>query len=110
MTQGHEGIFLRWWTGILQRIKPSGWELAIVCSRSGVPRIRAAVPSSIQLLPVPGQFDQIGKTVGKARFDVLCHWETGSDSINYFLPYFRLAPVQCNLFGLQVTSGIPQMD
>ncbi|MBN1909774.1 MAG: hypothetical protein JW818_08545, partial [Pirellulales bacterium] len=28
----------------------------------------------------------------------------------YFLPFFRLAPVQCTSFGIQVTSGIGRMD
>ncbi len=111
VTQNHEGIFLRWCTELLRRIKPNGWELVIVCSRAGAPQVQAALGGSgSQLLPICGQFHQIVKTVREARFDVLCHWETGSDSTNYFLPYFRLAPVQCNLAGIQVTSGIPQMD
>ncbi len=111
VTQGHEGIFLRWWTELLRRMKPRGWEIVVVCWLSGAGRIRSALSgSSIQLLPISGRFNQIVNTVREARFDVLCHWETGSDSTNYFLPHFRLAPVQCNLAGMQVTSGIPQMD
>ncbi len=64
----------------------------------------------LQLLPISGTLGRIVETVREARFDVLCHWETGSDPTNYFLPFFRLAPVQCNLAGIQATSGIPQMD
>jgi predicted O-linked N-acetylglucosamine transferase (SPINDLY family) len=30
--------------------------------------------------------------------------------LNYFLPFFRLAPVQCTSWGIQVTSGIPTLD
>jgi predicted O-linked N-acetylglucosamine transferase (SPINDLY family) len=30
--------------------------------------------------------------------------------VNYFLPMFRLAPVQCTSWGWPVTSGIPQVD
>ena len=109
VTQSHEGIFLRWCTELLRRLQPKGWEIVVVCSRAGERQFRAAL-NGIQLLPVCGPLDQIVKTVREARFDVLCHWETGTDSVNYFLPYFRLAPVQCNLLGMQVTSGIPQMD
>jgi predicted O-linked N-acetylglucosamine transferase (SPINDLY family) len=109
VTQSHEGIFLRWCTELLRRMQPKGWEIVVVCSRAGERQVRTTL-GGIQLLPVCGSLDQIANTVREARFDVLCHWETGTDSVNYFLPYFRLAPVQCNLSGIQATSGIPQMD
>ena len=109
VTQGHEGIFLRWCTELLRRMQPKDWDIVVVCSRAGAARIETAL-GGIPLLPVCGSLDQIVNTVRQARFDVLCHWETGTDSVNYFLPYFRLAPVQCNLSGIQATSGIPQMD
>ena len=32
VTQNHEGIFLRWCTELLRRMKPKGWEIVIVCS------------------------------------------------------------------------------
>ena len=111
VTQNHEGIFLRYWTELLRRIKPGGWEMVVVCSAAGAAHVRTALSgTNVQLLPVFGPFDQIVKIVGEARFDVLCHWEAGSDSTNYFLPYFRLAPVQCSLIGMPGTTGIPQMD
>jgi predicted O-linked N-acetylglucosamine transferase (SPINDLY family) len=90
-------------------MQPKDWDIVVVCSRAGAARIETAL-GGIPLLPVCGSLDQIVNTVRQARFDVLCHWETGTDSVNYFLPYFRLAPVQCNLSGIQATSGIPQMD
>ena len=111
VTRGHEAIFLRWCTELLRRMQPKGWEIVVICPRAGMPQVRTALNGSrIQLLPVCGSLEQIINTVGEAHFDVLCHWETGSDSTNYFLPYFCLAAVQCNLAGIQSTSGIPQMD
>jgi hypothetical protein len=111
VTRGHEGIFLRWCTELLRRMQPKDWEIVVICPRAGMPQVQTALNGSrIQLLPVCGPLEQIVNTVREAYFDVLCHWETGSDSTNYFLPYFRLAPVQCNLTGIQSTSGIPQMD
>jgi len=44
------------------------------------------------------------------KFDVLLYREIGTDSLNYFLPFCRLAPVQATTFGHQVTSGIPTVD
>ena len=49
-------------------------------------------------------------TIQAARFDVLYYWEVGTDDTNYFLPYLRLAPVQCTSWGIQITSGIPTVD
>ena len=51
-------------------------------------------------------FDHIVETIRGAEFDVLYHWEVGSDVTNYFLPFFKLAPVQCTGAGLPATSGI----
>ena len=41
---------------------------------------------------------------------MLYHWEVGSDALNYFLPFLRLAPVQCTSWGTQVTSGLAEVD
>ena len=59
---------------------------------------------------IPSRFDQIVERVRDGRFAVLYHWEIGSDVTNYFLPFFRLAPIQCTGAGLPDTSGIPQVD
>ena len=111
VTRRHEAIFLRWCAELLRRMQPNGWEIVVVCSRAGAAKFQTALcGSGVELLPTSRRFDELVTSVRDARFDVLCHWETGSDSINYFLPFFRLAPVQCNLTGIQATSGIPQMD
>jgi predicted O-linked N-acetylglucosamine transferase (SPINDLY family) len=54
--------------------------------------------------------EQAIEVVSAANFDVLFYWEVGSDITNYFLPFFRAAPIQCTGWGVPVTSGIPQMD
>ncbi len=59
---------------------------------------------------VPDRFDRTVESIKDAEFDILYYWEVGTDATNYFLPFFRLAPVQCTSWGIQVTSGIPQMD
>ena len=41
---------------------------------------------------------------------MLYYFEMGSDVTNYFLPFFRLAPIQCTGAGLPDTSGISQVD
>ena len=64
----------------------------------------------MERLIIGDDFPQTVNRIRDARYDVLLYWETGSDVINYFLPFFRLAPVQCTTWGVPETSGIPWMD
>jgi predicted O-linked N-acetylglucosamine transferase (SPINDLY family) len=66
--------------------------------------------SNVEFLEIPHRFGFAAETIREARFDLLYYWEVGSDVLNYFLPFLRLAPVQCTSGGLPVTSGIPTMD
>ncbi|MGE3313863.1 MAG: tetratricopeptide repeat protein [Planctomycetaceae bacterium] len=111
VTDGHEGVFLRYLGEIVDRLNPALFETTIICSAGGKARIESdARPPRARLLVVPTRFDQIVDAIRAEQFDILYHWEVGSDVTNYFLPFFRLAPVQCTGNGLPVTSGIPQID
>jgi len=111
VTDRHEGIFLQALRGLLQRINTDLMEVVVVCSRGGLPKLREAIRrESIRFLAMPERFDRIVDTLRQARFDLLYHWEVGTDAVNYFLPFCRLAPVQCTSAGIPVTSGIPAMD
>ena len=63
-----------------------------------------------RVLPVPDKFEKWVETLGGGRFDLLYFFEVGSDAFNYFLPFLRLAPVQCVGMGTGHTTGIPEMD
>jgi predicted O-linked N-acetylglucosamine transferase (SPINDLY family) len=111
VTGGHERLFVRSLGPVIERIDSSRFELVVICSPSGALRLRKATAlSSVELLPVAEPFGRIARTIGDTRFDVLYYWEIGTDWTNYFLPFLRLAPVQCTSWGIQVTSGIPQVD
>ncbi|GIW41395.1 MAG: hypothetical protein KatS3mg076_1972 [Candidatus Binatia bacterium] len=45
-----------------------------------------------------------------ARLDLAYFWEVGTDATNYFLPFCRIAPVQCTGWGWPVTSAAPELD
>ena len=49
-------------------------------------------------------------TIRQAACHILCYWECGSDTLNYFLPFYRLAPIQCLDWGTPYTCGVPPMD
>lgn len=111
VTKGHEGIFLKFMGGILERMDPDLFEVFVVCSRKRVAGFRRMIANqSIQFLPVPERFDRIVEAIWGAQFDLLYYWEVGTDAANYFLPFCRLAPVQCTSTGIPDTSGIPEMD
>ncbi len=112
VTRGHEGIFAKCMRGILNGLPARRFELIVMCSLQGGEQVlRAAIANpNIRYLPLPVRFDRSLETIRQTRFDILYYWEVGTDSVNYFLPFFRLAPVQCTGWGWPVTSGIPQID
>ncbi len=111
VTKEHEGIFLRCMRGVLQRLDPEAFELVVICSLAGSAMIRNRIENeSVRIVVIPERLDRIVEIVRTAALDVLYYWEVGSDTTNYFLPFFRLAPVQCTSWGMPVTSGIPQVD
>ena len=111
VTDPHEAIFIKCMRGVLEKIDSSLFEPVVICSPAGAAVVRSAIRSeSVGVLAVPDRLDQAPDAIRDARFDLLYYWEVGSGTANYFLPFFRLAPVQCMGWGLPVTSGIPQMD
>ena len=111
VTDRHEHSFIKNVQSMLNRFSHGRLRLTIVASPRGCEKIRAAVSHpDVDFLPMPKRFSALVDAVRDARFDLLYYREIGTDSINYFLPFLRLAPVQCTSFGIQVTSGIPTMD
>jgi protein O-GlcNAc transferase len=111
VTDGHEGVFLRYLRGVLERLDRREFEPVVICSAGGEQRLRTQVPAeAFETFVIPSRFDRIVERIRQGRFAILYHWEIGSDVTNYFLPFFRLAPVQCTGAGLPDTSGIPQVN
>jgi tetratricopeptide (TPR) repeat protein len=111
VTRDHEGIFLRSMRGLIEHLDPDRIDLAIVCSHAGLARLRNEIRrDGLQYLPTPDDFSGFVDVVRQARFDVLFFWEVGSDPFNYFLPFMRLAPVQCVGWGTNYTSGVAEID
>jgi predicted O-linked N-acetylglucosamine transferase (SPINDLY family) len=111
VTAQHEIAFLRLIWDALKRLDRDEFELTILSTARAVSKFRASIPpGSAELFPIPDRPDQIVEQIRTARFDVLYYFEIGTDALNYFLPFFRLAPVQCTSWGIQVTSGIPNVD
>jgi predicted O-linked N-acetylglucosamine transferase (SPINDLY family) len=112
VTSGHESVFIKCMAGILQGFSLVDCELTMVCSQpNGVKILQPALNRpEIQYLELPNKIAEAVSLLQSAQFDLLYYWEVGTDSLNYFLPYFRLARVQCTSWGWPVTSGIPNLD
>jgi predicted O-linked N-acetylglucosamine transferase (SPINDLY family) len=111
LTKGHEGVFLKSMRGVLQRLNRELCTPVVLAPAIAVPRLeRELAPALVEIVTLPERGDHLLEAVRGARLDVLYHWEVGTDAGNYFLPMFRLAPVQCTSWGLQQTSGMAQMD
>lgn len=111
VTGGHEGVFLRGMAGILQRMEPGRIHATIVCHAAGRQRLERGLASAqVDFLVLPADFARVVHTLSAANFDVLHYWEIGTDSTNYFLPFFGCAPLQVTSWGWPVTSGNPAVD
>jgi protein O-GlcNAc transferase len=112
VTHGHEGVFLKCLRGLVARLPSARFDVTIVCSQpNGEAILRPQIESpTLRYLPIPKRPLDAATAIRAARFDLLYWWEVGTDPANYFLPFFKLAPVQCTSWGWPVTSGIPAMD
>ena len=111
VTKNHETIFSRSMAGVLRHMDKKMFELVIICitGRERLLEEQLACPG-IKIMPVPESITGVVQALAQVRFDILYYWEIATDPLNYFLPFYRLAPVQCTSWGIQVTSGIPNVD
>jgi predicted O-linked N-acetylglucosamine transferase (SPINDLY family) len=110
VTDRHEGIFGRSLKGVIRHMRRSEFDLIVACSPRGAASLRGELGDRVGFVILPDDLTGAAAALEAAACDVLYHWEAGTDALNYFLPFLRLAPVQCTSWGLQVTSGIPTMD
>ncbi len=111
VTDRHESLFLRSLGPVLDRMDPDLFELIVIGSPRGGEILRAALRNpAIRVVSASKEIAELADAIRTARLDVLYYWEVGTDNANYFLPFLRLAPVQCTSWGIQVTSGNSQLD
>lgn len=111
VTERHEGIFFRFMEGILKNISNDRLEMFVVCTTVSRQIISEDMgDSNILFHVISSRLELAIKEIRAKRFDLLFYFEVGTDKLNYFLPFFRLAPIQCTSWGNPVTSGISQVD
>jgi predicted O-linked N-acetylglucosamine transferase (SPINDLY family) len=108
--QRHEKLFLRCMAGILERLDPR-FELVLICQRNAIERLRKGIrKADMRFIALDASLQKSIGLVREAACDLIYYWEVGSDAMNYFLPFARLAPVQCTGWASTLTSGVPSVD
>lgn len=111
VSKWHERAFLKSARDMLEAIDPESLDLAVICAQATAPNVQSQLRKNhVRVVPVPERMDHLAETILAEQFDVIYHWEIGTDSTNYIVPFLRLAPVQCTSWGIQETSGVPNID
>lgn len=110
-TPTHEGVFLRCMAGIVDGLDRRRFRPTVVCARPAFDEVlRNLRTREVELVELPYRFDRAVERLRAEAFDAIYFWEVGTDSTNYFLPFYRLAPVQVTGWGWPDTSGAPELD
>lgn len=111
ITPAHEGVFLKLSRYLLEHWKNRNINIVIIAPQISLNIIKKYIQNPlITYLPLPLQFKAAMDTILKANLTFLYYWEIGTDSFNYFLAFFRLAPIQFTSWGIGMTSGISTID
>ena len=111
MTRGHEKAFLKSISGFFDHFRDEELVPTIVCDRTSLPSLRTRIANPrVEYLATTQELRLDAARIGAHGFDILYYWENNTDALNYFLPFHRLAPIQCTSWGIQVTTGIGTVD
>lgn len=111
ISSGHEGPFVRFLGGILEQLNYDSFDACLFCGASTIENLKSRLKcDSVRYVPLPLQLDHAMERISETGPELLYHWEVGSDSINYLIPFYRLANKQVVSMGLPVTTGISEID
>ena len=107
VTSGHEGVYVECLGRLINRLADRGnLDVTVLCSRSGANILPSLLGKSVvRYSPMVEGVEPSAKRIQEEAFDLLHYWEVGTDSTNYFLPFFQPAPVQSACWGWPVTTG-----
>lgn len=111
VTGSHEGIFSRFMPPIINNLDKK-FKQYIISEEKGYKKyIKEKITrDDINTVFIDGTEKNIKDQVKPLELDILYHWEIGTDTLNYFAPYFRLAQIQVTSLGFPETTGLPDMD
>ena len=122
VTEKHEGIFIKLMSPLLNALSVNQFENCNTLRwtvfapdsgpENGIQKIQNSLNNAnlFHWVTLPEGFLEKIQTVKQVGLDALLYFEVGTDSTNYFLPFFQLAPIQCTTWGVPVTTGIPAIQ
>ena len=97
--------------GIIKHISRDRFAVTVVsCSEHSNPTSQAIARVADHYLVLPQSLIESQKVLGEKQFDIIFYPDIGMNPMTYFLPFARLAPVQCVTWGHPDTTGIPNVD
>ena len=97
--------------GYIQKLYRERFDVSLICMpQTSIGLKERLAATSIRFVDMPIEIPQIVEALRAESYDVIHFFEVGSDSKNYFLPFYRMAPVQCTSWGILSTTGIANMD
>ncbi|HMQ52235.1 MAG TPA: tetratricopeptide repeat protein [Anaerolineae bacterium] len=111
IAKDHELGFNYFVSGLVNRLDPALFEPFILCDASNVPTLQAHLTHPhLKFAVFAADIQATAAKITALGLDLIYFWEIGTDALNYFLPFFRLAPVQCTSWGTPDTTGIRSVD
>lgn len=108
VTHGHEGVFAQCAGPLAARLANDELEVAIACvwgARFWLRHRLGDAAESLDWITLPTATHVAAQTLRAAGCDALWYWESGTDSVNHFVPYLRPSPLQFNGWGWPMTCG-----
>lgn len=108
---GHHLGFIRVNRLILKNLDPNKFEIFLF----GDARCHAECKKRVgrddmSWLGFGNNFETTVTNIRDVRCDLVYHWKIGGSPFDYFLPFAKLAPVQCTSFGSHGTGGVTATD
>jgi predicted O-linked N-acetylglucosamine transferase (SPINDLY family) len=113
--------------GLIERLSPSRFEVVVLRLPHPVDDLVRAIRAigdqrhmeAVERVPaiagertvaLPASLAEARAAVAALELDAVVHVDVGSHALTYFLACSRLAPVQCALWGMPFTTGLPAID
>ncbi len=109
VTRGHEGVFLKCMAGLIRQL-PDSLDVRVLCVAPNGKHILSKELPDAMFVELDPDLETAATQIHALELDILYYWEAGTDSLNYFLPFFKAARLQVGFWGWPVTSGIAEMD
>lgn len=111
-TENRDTAFWLFLQGFLKHLNRHRFALVVAAVGETAHVLKSHLQSipDVTFVPLPLGLCEMVATLREQALDVLYYVEVGTDPKNYFLPFYRIAPVQCTTWGIPVTTGISNMD